>query len=565
MRPTFLLVALSLSLHISCGRTLSTQELLNADFFLKGLAAIDLLSPTQDAQVATANPSFTWSYRGFGYYLIQVATDSGFTNIVISKEVSRTDYTVADADLIGITSLASGTYYWRVKASRVADSLQSKTGSFFLLAIPASGSGSAGTMYVNGATTASVQNGGKTAPFKKIQDAISSANVLRNGNKNISINLAVAKGTYSELISLAAGVSIFGGYDSTDWSRNISGNVTTISAPQTTAMTADSAITTAYTATTVVDGFTINGGAVAGSNIINYGIYLTGAPTISNNTISGGSGSVASQYTYGIFVSNANPTIMNNSIHGGTITSTGSAYGIYCTAASPTISYNLITGGNVASTFAHGIYNNSSSNPTITQNVIYAGSGGGSYGIYNIGTSSPAITSNTINGGTAGAASAVAIYNSTSTPSVSNNILFTAAGTFRFSYLENDTASNPTALSSNLFFSATTALYQDCTAGAASCTTTVYLLDQNCGNSALDFGTGAACSAGGTVNPTGGVGAGSNNRASNGTTATIFSASYSLTNLKTWTILGAGPADLDASGGWSTGDIGADASKAGPQ
>jgi hypothetical protein len=44
----------------------------------------------------------------------------------------------------------------------------------------------------------------------------------------------------------------------------------------------------------------------------------------------------------------------------------------------------------------------------------------------------------------------------------------------------------------------------------------------------------------------------------------VFGPNYDVLNPNTWTILGDGPADLDASGGWSVGDIGADAANVGP-
>lgn len=410
----------------SCTST-TTQELLDGNFLTNGQAAIDLLSPTQDQQIASANPTLTWSSRNAGAYTVQMATDSGFSSMVLNKDVNGTSYSVKNADLLNISTLTTKTYYWRVKVAKIRNNLQSKTGSFLLLAFPENGNGSAGIMYVDVNSSASLQIGSKEAPYKSIQTGISGANALRNGNRNISFDIYVARGTYNESISLAAGISIYGGYSSTDWSRDIAANNTTISAIGTTAISGSSEITTGYSASTVVNGFTINGANITATTT--YTIILSGSPTISNNTINGISGSMG--FTTAVFqILSANPIVSGNVIN--------------------------------ASNQAYGIANYSS-NPVIINNTIIGSTGGGSnsFGIYN-SASNPIIANNTISGGGSAAMASYAVSNfGSSTPTVTNNILFTIAGTSRYCYVEGDAGGDPTSFQNNLLIDCPTALYSD--------------------------------------------------------------------------------------------------------
>ena len=232
----------------------------------------------------------------------------------------------------------------------------------------------------------------------------------------------VAKGTYEEEVILRPGISLRGGYSvsseatNIDWSRDISANTTTIKASGDTAIKGGSSITTDYTDTTVVEGFTIEGGNLSG--VKNYGVFLAGAsptitknsittggdteptavsilnscsPKIDTNTITGGSGTLKA---FGVYSGSSSTAIIsNNTIYGG---SAGSdSYGIYIAASSmPSVSNNFIYGGLTGTTTA--IYNQSS--PTISNNNIYGGAGSSPRGIYCL-SGSPEIIGNTIDGG----------------------------------------------------------------------------------------------------------------------------------------------------------------------
>ena len=349
----FAAVLLLVLFGLSCKNQLSTQELLDGDFLAKGQTPIDLLSPTENQQVTTANPTFSWSSKGVSLYTIQVATDAAFSNIVLAKDVSETSYRAANADLSGVSSLTTSTYFWRVRIAKVTNSLQSKTGSFFLIALPAGTSGYAGAIYVNAASTANVQIGSKEAPYKKIQTAIGAADALRNSVTGISLDVLVAQQTYQEEISLIPGISIRGGYEATNWTRNIAAYTTTIQATIDVAIRGGNTITTLYTNATWIEGFTIQGLAAATS----YGMYLSGSsPTIANCTITVGAASAGD--SYGLYINNASPTISNCTITGGQVSGNSNSYGMYNDNSSPAISNCIVSGGVTSGTSSsHGIAN----------------------------------------------------------------------------------------------------------------------------------------------------------------------------------------------------------------
>ena len=53
--------------------------------------------------------------------------------MVLKKSVKDTQYTLANADLSGVSALTTNSYHWRVKIANVSNNLQSKTGTFFLV------------------------------------------------------------------------------------------------------------------------------------------------------------------------------------------------------------------------------------------------------------------------------------------------------------------------------------------------------------------------------------------------------------------------------------------------
>jgi hypothetical protein len=430
--------AMAMAVCLGCGNQGTTQELLEANFLTQNLTTIDLTSPTNNQQVTSANPTLTWSSRGVSQYTVQMATDNAFTSLVLDKTVTATTYTVQNSDLVGVTSLTTSTYYWRVKIPQLQNNLQSKTQSFFLVAIPASGTGYAGILYVNGASTGTTQIGSKEAPYKKIQAAISAGDALRGGLTAVSLDIHVAQATYTEEVNLAAGISIRGGYEATDWTRNIAANTTTIIAQTDTAIRSGATINSAALgATTIVEGFTIK--TVGVTTGFGYAIFCNKSmPTILSNTIQGGDGNFA----YGIFNNESSPTVSGNTIVGGIKT--------------------LATATNYV-----GIYNQNGSSPTVRNNVILGGNANDSPGIYvNHINSSPIIENNTIGGTMVGANTGVlriigsGAITGSATPAVRNNIIFAYGAGAPVCVEENYNGADPTIFQNNNLFGCT-AMYRD--------------------------------------------------------------------------------------------------------
>ena len=88
-------------------------------------------SPSDGAINVALQPTFTWAGPDADSYLIEVATDPGFTTIVYSATVASSSATPA-------TELAANTeHFWRVTASNACgDAATSSTFSFYTLPLP---------------------------------------------------------------------------------------------------------------------------------------------------------------------------------------------------------------------------------------------------------------------------------------------------------------------------------------------------------------------------------------------------------------------------------------------
>jgi len=80
------------------------------------------LAAPVDGSLTLEYPDFdwatTWKYND-DQYLIEIATDDLFNNIVISQTVTESDYTPS-------SPLGDDTYYWRVKAYKISDASESE-------------------------------------------------------------------------------------------------------------------------------------------------------------------------------------------------------------------------------------------------------------------------------------------------------------------------------------------------------------------------------------------------------------------------------------------------------
>lgn len=167
--------------------------------------------------------------------------------------------------------------------------------------------------------------------------------------------LHVAAGTYYENVTMKDGVSLYGGYSASGWSRDITVNVTVMDAGG-----SGSTVTASDNAT--LDGFTITGSASTG---IVAGVYISGkSPAISNNIITGNG-------RHGVYIEDAaSPAIRENVIKANT------GYGLYCysfgNGGAPNI-YNNVVDGNLRGIHVVAF------DPSLRNNIVSSNS---EYGIY---------------------------------------------------------------------------------------------------------------------------------------------------------------------------------------
>ncbi len=342
----------------------------------------------------------------------------------------------------------------------------------------------------------------------------------------------------------------------------------------------------------VVDGATygISGAANLSNNTItvgtsvdgnSYGIITFHPITCTNNTIQAGN-ITGTGTSYGIYHKNDedNPSAFTgNSIQSGT-TNAGDTYGFYSMIqdssfgtgpyiSAPVFENNIIQSGDSTDGSCYAIYNQASvvngantvhSNLELTNNIVISGdsTNAASYGIYNhaqmANINSPGeceavltLVNNTLCAG-AGSPS-TAFYNTytkgtgtgtcTGSPVITYTIFFSKDSVNGQGFYESDNESSPTQFEDNLLFNCPDSWYYDADTGSAM--STLCLGDQ--------IGI-AGCGTILSTPITSGITTGSD-------TADVFATGFVQSDPLTWQIRGNGPADLDASGGWSTGDIGA--------
>jgi len=217
----------------------------------------------------------------------------------------------------------------------------------------------------------------------------------------------VAAGTYNEDITLKNGVSVLGAG---------AGSTTIDGTGLDSVVTAGSSIL----AGTVLDGFTITGGAASYGG----GMYNSGAsPTVSNCIFTGNEAGSRGGGMYNI--NDASPTVVSCIFTGNTSYGTGGAIG--CRDGSfPNIG-SCIIASNTADSNGGAIYVSSTSHPTIINNTIAgntatSGNGGA---IYVDGSSAlPTVTNNIIANNSATSGSGSAIYCATPTLPINYNDVF---------------------------------------------------------------------------------------------------------------------------------------------
>jgi len=427
--------------------------MLDASFVLRDTRPIQLSAPADNA-IVSQNPNFAWAARtGVLVYKLELSANADFSTILFAKSVTRTSYTLLTTDLPGQIQLIGSDYYWRIRAEGFTSSTSLARKIQVL---------EDGLVYVDISNSNSTQIGNRKNPVKSIQSGIDNANTARVGNAAAAMQVLVARGNYSESIVLKPGISIFGGYESAAWTRNIVSNTTILTPITSVAIIGLADITTAHTNSTVIEGFTIYGGAT--TSISNYAIQLTeSSPKFLRNTILSNVSTTANSIAIDIIF--GSPQFEYNLIYAGNASNQN---GIAIRAVNPAMLYangNYVeSAGNssrIAMTVNGGIL-------LLTNNVLTTSSSGGvntasALMVSNSGTFT--ISNNTISTRIPGGTTASGIRTtgtSLNAAIITNNIIYTTAGpTTRYCVYENTTTGSPASFQNNLLTDCGTALYLD--------------------------------------------------------------------------------------------------------
>lgn len=369
-----------------------------------------------------------------------------------------------------------------------------------IISVDLSGTGHTNIYYVSIATgdDPPIGDGSKTRPFKNIHDGL--------GTAAPSDAVFVASGTYSydaNPVQLADGVAVYGGCNSSNWTRNISENATTLQDISSSGGTETDPVAplvgnAGLGPSTIFDGFIILASDTTGCDFTSAILLTNSSPVISGNIISAGKTSTPGNKTYGIRANGGSPVIKGNTISGG-LNTAPDTMGIYLnsTAGGTEVFSNILYGGrgnsSVASFFknaqaqvyhntihggsgstsssgviidgagdiritgniilgsesstapiSHAISSNSNGTVTIINNILIGGASCPNSTAINLTNSTAATTiyNNTMDGGYANNLS-TAINLSNSSPVIQNNIIMASGGSTRIGINEKDGVSDP--------------------------------------------------------------------------------------------------------------------------
>ncbi|MGH7146023.1 MAG: immunoglobulin domain-containing protein [Planctomycetota bacterium] len=167
----------------------------------------------------------------------------------------------------------------------------------------------------------------KSLPMKTLSAALNDA--INTGYSPLP-DIYMSAGTDSTSAAAGSfgmhpGISIYGGFEDTNWTRNVTANTTTISNGQ--VVTGSNAVTfdnngQAWTAADIIDGLTFTGGSGDFAMTVSLGAC---APTFRNDTIVGGTGTNGDCECVRVNSSGNSPTFDNCKFQLGTNTSAGIA------------------------------------------------------------------------------------------------------------------------------------------------------------------------------------------------------------------------------------------------
>ena len=231
--------------------------------------------------------------------------------------------------------------------------------------------------YVNNTIGSDKNNGSSSEiPKKTIQAGI---NATRSGGI-----VEVAAGTYDENIIMKSNITLLGGFNPMQWTRNIYDNTTIINGLGAT----ESVILCNKIEDAVISGFTISGGS--GTNLDGGGILCSDSTniTVTNNIITNNS---ASRWGAGISFQSSSGEISKNIID--TNNSENCGGGVHFFLSSPSFFNNTVYANSAA--FGGGVYSVSSS-PVMKNNIITYNIASASYGGLGYVNTNPTVDYNNI-------------------------------------------------------------------------------------------------------------------------------------------------------------------------
>lgn len=207
--------------------------------------------------------------------------------------------------------------------------------------------------YVRSSNGADSNSGDQNSPFLTVSKAIETMK-----SKNVTGQIRIAAGTYNESISVPDGISLFGGYEVSNWESRNNKDRSNVNYRTRIIGTANTTITIEANSTKSIK---IDGLNILGKNSSNsIAVDIRSNITLSNNTIDG-----VSTTSTGISISNNNSSLLlNNDIW----STTPHAYGIYVNNAFLSIINNVVRGGSTS-----GIYITGNSNVKIFSNTLSSG------------------------------------------------------------------------------------------------------------------------------------------------------------------------------------------------
>ncbi len=272
-----------LSSSLASGETLvltfTTEELGSGTFANTSWAGISLYSGgssgTEHFFIGNIGSLSGWGIGGDpGSALLSPAVTAAAQTVIFTYEYDTGFWTLNAGGSTG-----SGTVTSAIALDCIRIGAESSLGGNISISTIKAGADS--SVYVATTGNDTTGDGSSVLPYATIQKGIDEAVIAARDT------VKVASGTYvidsASTITLADGVSLFGGYESSEWTRDVAVNTTTISQGST------STTIYAFTGSSLSTGLTIDGFTIESINSSGsaYGLYLTNCQnlTVSSNNI----------------------------------------------------------------------------------------------------------------------------------------------------------------------------------------------------------------------------------------------------------------------------------------